>query len=382
MRRYVWLGFGLLLAGCGTAQVAATPARETTGVAASCAAASPAEQFAAARLVLVGVMLPGPATQDGVLGSPARMRVERYLKGHGPRVVRVATALRIEPGGITGGSEGIFPKAGERWKIYTDSRRQPFPTSVCGGSRRLVSRPRGASPALALWRAFPVQAKPRPIVPLGEGLVLDPRTGFRTVAAKTAYEEGRFALRTALPPGAITAYRRLRAIGVDDDQKVAPLLITAVKPGSATFVTDRGPMRLPAWQFSFKGVAHPASVLALGPPDVFIPPALHRFAAPGPGNSIEDSATVSASGKTITVTFVGGPAGNEACDDSYRASAVADRRAVAFTITTIPVPAPAGMACALVGYARPAVLHLARPLGARVLISATDGGAVPVTPAG
>jgi len=40
------------------------------------------------------------------------------------------------------------------------------------------------------------------------------------------------------------------------------------------------------------------------------------------------------------------------------------------------------MACALVGYARPAVLHLARPLGARVLISATDGGAVPVTPAG
>src|SRR5690348_8692448 len=206
MRRYVWLGFGLLLAGCGTAQVAATPAREMTGVAASCAAVSPAEQFAAARLVFVGVMLPGPATQDGVLGSPARMRVERYLKGHGPRVVRVDTALRIEPGGITGGSEGIFPRAGERWKIYTGSRRQPFATSICGGSSRVMS-----SPALALWRAFPVQAHPRPIVPLGGGMVIDPSTGFPSVAAKTAYEEGRFELRTLLP-GSVGNFGRFTEI--------------------------------------------------------------------------------------------------------------------------------------------------------------------------
>lgn len=375
MRRYLWL-LGLLVAGCGSVQVAATPVRDTTGTAASCAAVSPAEEFAAARVVFVGVMLPGPATQDGVLGSPARMRVERYLKGHGPRVVRVVTALRIEPGGITGGSEGIFPKAGQRWKIYADSRRQPFATSVCSGSTRVVG-----SPALALWRAFPVRARPRPIVPLGEGIVLNPRTGFRTDRQEFAYLEGRYALDTALPPGAAAAYGRLRAQRNGQHVKVPPLVITAVHPGSGVFVTDRGRMRLPAWQFSFKGVAHPASVLALEPPDIFIPPALHRFGQPGPGNSIEDAATVSASGKTITVTFVGGPAGNEACDDSYRASAVADSRAVAFTIKTIPVPAPAGTACALVGYARPAVLHLAQPLGARVLISATDGGAVPVTPA-
>jgi hypothetical protein len=312
------------------------------------------------------------------------MRVERYLKGHGPREVRVVTALTIEAGGITGGSEGILPKAGQRWKIYTDSRHQPFATSVCGGSRRVVSGSptNGASAALALWQSFPVQANPRPIVPLGEGLVIDPRTGFRTVAQKIAYEEGRFALRTGLPPGSTTAFRRLRAIGVNEHEKVPRLVVTAVKFGGATFVTDRGPMRLPAWQFFFKGVAHPASVLALAPPKLFMPPPLHRFGQSGPGSSPEDAATVSASGKTITISFVGGPAGNEACDDSYRASAVADRRAVAFTITTIPVRVPAGTACSAVGYARPAVLHLTRPLGARVLISATDGGAVPVTPAG
>jgi hypothetical protein len=304
------------------------------------------------------------------------MRVERYLKGHGPRKVRVDTALRIVPGGITGGSEGIEPKAGERWKIYTDSRRQPFATSVCGGSRRVQP-----DSALGLWRAFPVGAKPRPIVPLGEGLVLDPRTGFPSGAAKTAYEEGRFALRTALPPGSATAYRRLRAIGVNDHEKVPPLLVSAVKPARAVFVTDRGRMRLPAWLFFFKDVAHPASVLALTAPDLFIPPALHRFGQPGPGNSIEDSATISDSGRTITVSFIGGHAGDAPCDDSYRISAVADSRAVAFTLATIPVPVPAGEACSLVGYFRTAVLHLSRPLGARVLVSATDGGAVPVVSA-
>jgi hypothetical protein len=119
----------------------------------------------------------------------------------------------------------------------------------------------------------------------------------------------------------------------------------------------------------------------VGPPDLFIPPAMHRFGEPGSGNSIEGSATISPSGTTITLSFVGGPAGNEPCDYSYRVSAVEDRRAVAFKITTIAVPVPPGEACPALGLIRTAVLHLSRPLGARVLISATDGGAVPVTPA-
>jgi hypothetical protein len=43
------------------------------------------------------------------------------------------------------------------------------------------------------------------------------------------------------------------------------------------------------------------------------------------------------------------------------------------------VPAPRNTICTAVGYTRTAVLRLARPLGARVLISRTDGGAIPVT---
>jgi hypothetical protein len=307
------------------------------------------------------------------------VRVERYLKGHGPRIVRVQTAVTIESDATGIAEDGIEPQAGERWKIYTESRHQPFDTSICLGSTRVQGSKPGTA-ALSLWRAFRVYEHPRPVVPLGEGLVLDPLGGFRTGAQKIAYLEGRFALDTALPAGSEVAYQRLRASGVDEHENVPALRVTVVKPGSGVFVTDRGPRRLPVWQFAFKDVANPASVLALVPPQVFVQPPLHRFGEPGPGNSIEDSATVSASGKTITLSFTGGPAGNQPCDYSYRASAVSDRRAVAFTITTFAVPVPPGEACTASGLVRTAVLHLSRPLGARVLVSATDGGAVPVTP--
>jgi hypothetical protein len=137
-RRWVGLGLGLVLAGCGgAARITATPAR-VTAVAASCAALSPAEQFAAAPLVFVGRMLPGPTTMRGhrrVLGSPAGVRVERYLKGHGPSTVKVRTAVTIASDAIGIAEDGIEPQPGERWKIYATSRGQPFDTSICAGSR-------------------------------------------------------------------------------------------------------------------------------------------------------------------------------------------------------------------------------------------------------
>jgi hypothetical protein len=175
------------------------------------------------------------------------------------------------------------------------------------------------------------------------------------------------------------AYGVLRSSGRSSGITVAPLVISAVRLGTATFVTDRGRRRLPAWQFSFKRVAKPASVLALAPPDVFTPPPLLQLGPTGTGNSIEDSARADRSGMAITISFIGAHAGSRPCDARYWASAVSSRRAVAFTIRTIPAPAPPKTFCSAVGYTRTAVLHLARPLGARVLISSTDGGAIPVT---
>lgn len=342
-----------------------------------------------ARLVFVGRMLPGASTSLGrlhVLGSPATVRVVRYLKGSGSRTVRVRTAVTITDRGVTVAEDGIEPQVGEIWKIYTGSRHQPFDTSICGGSRRIMSAVRVA---LDLWSGFPVRAKPRPIVALGEGVVLDPSTGFPDDSTKIAFDEGRFALATSLPrsPGTVGhdrilsaggAYGLLRSSGRPSGFSVPPLIIRAVRLGAATFATDRGRRRLPAWQFSFKRVAKPASVLALAPPDLFTPPPLQQLGPTGTGSSIEDSGTANRSGTAITISFVGAAPGNGPCDARYSASAVANRRAVAFTIRTITTPAPPGTICTAVGYTRTAVLHLAKPLSARVLISSTDGGAIPV----
>jgi hypothetical protein len=384
------LAAGLLIAGCGgstASRPAVAPARHTA-LAASCVGLTPVQELAMARLVFVGRMLPGPSTALGrrqVLGSPATVRVLRYLKGSGPRTVRVTTAVTITSKGVTVAEDGIEPQVGEIWKIYTGSRRPPFDASICGGSTRIKS---AVAVALGLWSGFPVQATPRPIVP--EGVVLDPRTGFPDNSTKIAFEDGRFALGTALPGGprmvgrfrilsAAGAYGVLRSSGRSPGINVAPLVIRSVRLGTATFVTDRGRRRLPAWQFSFKRVAKPASVLALAPPDLFTPPPLQQLGPTGTGNSIEDSARADRFGTAITLAFIGAHPGSRPCDAQYSATAVSNRRVVAFTIKTILAPAPPKTVCTAIGYTRTAVLHLVKPLGARVLISSADGGAISVT---
>ena len=54
----------------------------------------------------------------------------RYIKGSGPRTVKVATAVTITNSGVTVAEDGIEPQVGEIWKIYTGSRQQPFDTYV------------------------------------------------------------------------------------------------------------------------------------------------------------------------------------------------------------------------------------------------------------
>jgi hypothetical protein len=382
----------LLIVGCGgtTASSSTLAPGRQLAEAASCAGASPAQQFAMARVVFIGRMLAGPSTSldhRRVLGSPAVVRVVAYLKGSGPRTVRVRTAATITVKGVTVAEDGIEPQVGEIWKVFTGSRHQPFDTSICGGSGRVTSAGRVA---LDLWRGFPVDARPRPIVALGEGVVVGPRTGFPDDTTKIAFEEGRFTLGTGLPRrsgtagrghilSAAGAYRLLRVAGRSSGIKVAPLVVRSVRLGAATFLTDRGRQRLPAWQFSFRRVAKPALVLALPPPDVFKPPVLQQLGPTGPGNSIEDAARADRSGTSITISFVGAPPGNGPCDARYLANAVADRRAVAFTITAISPPASADTICTAIGYLRTVVLHLSTPLGKRVLISTSDAGAIPVT---
>ncbi len=130
-----------LMCACGTsAGATSSESNGTSAVAASCAGLSAREEFTAAKLVSDGTMLPGSTVQEGqrrVLSSPARVRVSRYLKGRGPRVVRVQTGSTHTGSGVTVSGEGIQPVAGQRWRIYADRSSQPLTTSVCSGSRRL-----------------------------------------------------------------------------------------------------------------------------------------------------------------------------------------------------------------------------------------------------
>jgi len=89
---------------------------------------------ARAAVAFVGVALEGP-TATGI----QRFRVQRYLKGSGPALVRVATGTIRHDGGEVG-IPGVSVRAheGERWRILGRfARSRVVRTTLCGGSRRL-----------------------------------------------------------------------------------------------------------------------------------------------------------------------------------------------------------------------------------------------------
>jgi len=104
-----------------------------SAAAASCVLLTPAEKRARAQVIFDGVALESP-TATGV----QRFRVTRYLKGAGPRTVRVQTGNIRRPDG-TGSttSVSLVVARGERWRIFgRGSASRVLKTTVCDGSRR------------------------------------------------------------------------------------------------------------------------------------------------------------------------------------------------------------------------------------------------------
>jgi hypothetical protein len=68
-----------------------------------------------------------------------RFRVTRYLKGTGPRIVRVNTMnIRRADGSGSTTSVSLVVRAGQKWRIYgRGSARKVVRSSLCDGSRRL-----------------------------------------------------------------------------------------------------------------------------------------------------------------------------------------------------------------------------------------------------
>ncbi len=102
--------------------------------AASCVVMTAAQQRARAQIIFNGVALDGP-TATGI----ERFRVIRYLKGKGPKIVRLSTGRkRYTGGGGVTTSVSIDAKRGQTWRIYARRLRPGiFQTTVCDGSRRL-----------------------------------------------------------------------------------------------------------------------------------------------------------------------------------------------------------------------------------------------------
>jgi hypothetical protein len=101
---------------------------------ASCVPSTPAQQRARANVIFDGVVLEGP-TATGI----QRFRVLRYLKGRGPKVVRVATGnIRRADGTGSVTSVSVIAARGQRWRIYArGSAWRVLQANVCDGSRRL-----------------------------------------------------------------------------------------------------------------------------------------------------------------------------------------------------------------------------------------------------
>jgi hypothetical protein len=132
----------MVLGGCAAASTgshATADKRQVRGAAASCAALTVSRQFSEAALIFDGTMLTGPTVPGtgGVLASPARMRVDHYVKGGGPSVVSVNTGVAAAGGAQSATEDGIQPHAGEHWQILASNTSQPYGTSLCAGSRLL-----------------------------------------------------------------------------------------------------------------------------------------------------------------------------------------------------------------------------------------------------
>lgn len=139
--RKMFMTLGVLVTATTSACAGSSNAGVTFGSAASCAGRPASAYLASARIAFIGIMLPGSTASTGqgnVLVSPARVRVARYLKGSGPHIVTVVTAVTRNGGTASVNEDGIQALPGQSWRIYGTTQHMPYVTSICAGSAQLA----------------------------------------------------------------------------------------------------------------------------------------------------------------------------------------------------------------------------------------------------
>ena len=253
------------------------------------------------------------------------------------------------------------------------STSSPVSNSVppsLGGSISTVS-----PQASEIWSTYPVSDSPRPLV-LPWGPIVEPKDGYPDDVSKQAVAAGAIDGPDDLPapPGVVAAMpitsadEALTILRRGDGQQAQRIKASAVKLGTAEFVTDRGPATLPAWLFTFPGVAEPLAVIAVASPA--------RFAAADTAPlGTEMTGHVDASDTSVTVSFTGAAEGDGDCTADYRLDLIEHDTFVEASTTTTRF---GGGSCTAVGYRREVTATLSRPLAGRVLVDAATGAAVVV----
>jgi hypothetical protein len=235
--------------------------------------------------------------------------------------------------------------------------------------------------ALAHWVSFPVQAQVRPVV-IASGLQVNGPEQFSSVTVANAFDAGAITMPSSLPPGParlgsyelISASHAAAVLTSGSTASPAPstrLTVTKVKLGAGIFATDRGRVALPAWQFTVRGASGPAEVLAVAAAQRYWPSSLRQV-----------STTISAaepgrSGRALTLTVHGAPAGSGACEASYSLRQQSSAHAVAVDVTA--TVHDHGQNCADAALPVTLPLTLPAPLGNRVLVDGRNSAPIPVT---
>jgi hypothetical protein len=155
-----------------------------------------------------------------------------------------------------------------------------------------------------------------------------------------------------------------------------PLKVTGAQVTTGNYETARGPVVAPAWEFTLEGTPVKIQRIAVSHLVEVVPPAFDQN-NPAQGISIR-SATGTAGGLTLTVTFEGASADAGSCGSDYSAQAVESKTAVVVIVTEHP-HFGVSLACSAVGYFRTADATLSAPLGNRTVLEVTQGMPVSVT---
>ncbi|WP_327264597.1 hypothetical protein OG444_26950 [Streptomyces sp. NBC_01232] len=222
-----------------------------------------------------------------------------------------------------------------------------------------------------------------------------PPGGFRSGEDKAAHAAGNFVLRTglpdALPPAtavqwpdgstltlplrtAAQAYGEIDRVPDRAPDRDQALAVTAVRFGGTTVRTSRGPARVPAWLFTVEGYDTPLARIAVAPQEAVTPPIVPVDDPDGTtarlfGHRSAPEAT------TLRVS-----ASHGSCDAGVAVDVLESAGTVVLAGRILSgAPGPGVVACDAMLRVQTVQVALSRPVGGRIVVDATTGGALEQT---